>query len=59
MDGYEIEYIPAEWVERACACPGLIVRSRPVVIERRTHDRRGNDRVENLLRSILETPNAS
>ena len=47
-----VEFIPAEWVERAAFWPGLVVYSRPVAIERRVHTRRAAD-VELLLRSLL------
>ncbi len=44
-----VEFIPAEWLERAAAWPGLLVYSRPAAIERRQRYRR----VEDLLRSLL------
>jgi len=59
MDGYEVDFIPLAWVERAAACPGLTVYARPVIIERRSTVRRGNDRVEKLLRTLLEYPDAT
>jgi len=59
MDGYEVEYIPVSWVERACACPGLVVYSRPIIVERRVNIRRSSDRIEKLLLTLLETPNAT
>jgi len=49
-----VEFIPAEWVERAAFWPGLVVYSRPVAIERRVRTRRAAD-VESLLRSLLST----
>jgi hypothetical protein len=51
---YVVEFIPAEWVERAAFWPGLVVYSRPVAIERRVRTRRAAD-VELLLRSLLST----
>ena len=50
---HTIEFIPANWLERAAWWPGLTVYSRPVQIERRTVVRRACDRVEDLLRSLL------
>ena len=49
-----IEFIPAEWVERAIrALPErLILYSRPVEIERRTVVRRKDD-IALLLRSLM------
>ena len=47
-----VEFIPAEWVERAAFWPGLVVYSRPVAVERRVYTRRAAD-VELLLRSLL------
>lgn len=47
-----VEFIPAEWVERAAFWPGLVVYSRPISIERRVYTRRAAD-VELLLRSLL------
>lgn len=58
MDGYVVEFIPLDWIERACAWPGLVVYSRPVVIERRSVIRRVGDGVEKLLRTLLEASNA-
>jgi len=49
---YTVEFIPAEWMERAAFWPGLVVYSRPVQIERRIQTRRTSD-VELLLRSLL------
>lgn len=58
MEGHEVEFIPSEWVERACAWPGLLVYSRPIVIERRKGSRRASDRrageVARLLLTLLE-----
>lgn len=59
MDGYEVDFIPLSWVERAAAWPGLTVHAYPIVIERRNLTRRGNDRIEKLLRTILECPDAT
>ena len=59
MDGYEVEYIPADWVKRACAWPGLIVHSRSINMERRSVIRRSDDQIEKLLRTLLEIPNAA
>ena len=47
-----VEFIPADWLERAAWWPGLTVYSRPVAIERRIRTRRTAD-VELLLRSLL------
>ena len=47
-----VEFIPADWLERAAWWPGLTVYSRPVAIERRIRTRRAAD-VELLLRSLL------
>ena len=47
-----VEFISANWLERAAAWPGLRVYSRPVAIERRVCTRRTSD-VELLLRSLL------
>lgn len=47
-----VEFIPAEWVERAAFWPGLVVYSRPISIERRVHTRRAAD-VELLLQCSL------
>ena len=47
-----VEFIPADWLERAACWPGLIVYSRPVDVERRVRTRRAAD-VELLLRSLL------
>jgi len=47
-----VEFIPAEWVERAVFWPGLVVYSRPIAVERRVCTRRAAD-VELLLRSLL------
>ena len=49
---YVVEFIPADWVERAAFWPGLVVYSRPIAIERRLFTRRAAD-VELLLRSLL------
>jgi len=49
---YTVEFIPAEWIERAAFWPGLVVHSRPITIEQRAHIRRATD-VELLLRSLL------
>jgi hypothetical protein len=49
---YTVDFIPAEWVERAAFWPGLVVYSRPITIERRLYTRRATD-VELLLRSLL------
>jgi hypothetical protein len=51
---YTVEFVPAEWLERAVFWPGLLVYSRPVQIERRIQSRRASD-VEVLLRSLLST----
>jgi hypothetical protein len=48
-----VEFIPASWLERAAWTPGLVVYSRPVFIERRGYVRRADDRMEQLLKSIL------
>lgn len=47
-----VEFIPADWLERAACWPGLRVYSRPVAVERRIRTRRAAD-VELLLRSLL------
>jgi hypothetical protein len=47
-----IEFVPADWLERAAWWPGLIVYRRPVEVERRVRTRRAAD-VEMLLRSLL------
>jgi hypothetical protein len=47
-----VEFIPADWLERAACWPGLTVYSRPVAVERRVRTRRTAD-VELLLRSLL------
>ena len=47
-----VEYIPADWLERAACWPGIMVYSRPLAIERRIRTRRTAD-VELLLRSLL------
>jgi hypothetical protein len=49
-----VEFIPAEWLERAAWWPGLVVYSRPITVERRAQTRRAAD-VELLLRSLLLT----
>ena len=49
---YVVEFIPAEWVERAAFWPGLLVYSRPIAIEQRVYTRRAAD-VELLLQSLL------
>jgi hypothetical protein len=49
---YLVEFIPADWVERAAFWPGLVVFSRPIAVERRVYTRRAAD-VELLLRSLL------
>jgi len=59
MDGHEVEFIPADWVERAFAWPGLTVYSRPIIVERRCNVRQSNDRIEKLLRTLLEVPDAA
>lgn len=59
MDGYEVEFISANWFERACASPGLVIYSRPVIVERRCNTRRSNDRIERLLKTLLEAHDAS
>jgi hypothetical protein len=48
----EVEFIPAEWVERAAWSPGLRVFSRPITVERRVDCRRKSD-VEQLLQTLL------
>jgi len=50
---YAVEFIPADWLERAAWWPGLVVYSRPVLIERRETVRRECDLMEDLLRSQL------
>ena len=50
---HTIEFIPADWLERAAWWPGLVVYSRPVTVERRQQVRRASDRTEDLLRSLL------
>jgi hypothetical protein len=61
---HEIEFIPADWVERAASCPGLQVRSRTVSVpidvdcpQRRKTDRgvptMAIDEIERLLRAAL------
>jgi len=47
-----IEFIPADWLERAACWPGLIVYSRPAEVERRVRTLRAAG-VELLLRSLL------
>ena len=37
---HEVEFVSSRYLEMAAAHPGLIVRSRPVMIERRIGDRR-------------------
>ena len=37
---HEVEFVSSRYLETAAAHPGLIVRSRPVMIERRIGDRR-------------------
>jgi hypothetical protein len=49
---HAVDFIPADWVERAAWWPGLTVYSRPVAVERRVRTRRTAD-VELLLRSLL------
>ncbi len=49
---HAVDFIPADWVERAACWPGLMVYSRPVAVERRVRTRRTAD-VELLLRSLL------
>ena len=46
-----IEFIPADWLERAAWTPGLVVYSRPITVERRVNER--DYSIERLLRSIL------
>jgi hypothetical protein len=43
---HEVEFVSARYLEMAAAHPGLITRSRPVMIERRILDRRTTDRRE-------------
>jgi hypothetical protein len=49
---HTVEFIPADWLERAAFWPGLTVYSRPVQIERRIQTRRAAD-VELLLRTLI------
>jgi hypothetical protein len=49
---HAVEFIPANWLEQAAWWPGLVVYSRPVLVERRVRTRRADD-VELLLRSLL------
>jgi len=49
---HTVEFIPADWLERAAFWPGLMVYSRPVQIERRIQTRRAAD-VELLPRSLF------
>jgi len=49
---HTVEFIPADWLERAAWWPGLMVYSRPVQIERRVRTRRVDD-VASLLQSLL------
>ena len=37
---HEVEFVSMHYMEMAAAHPGLIVRSRPIMIERRISDRR-------------------
>jgi len=47
-----VEFIPSDWLERAAWWPGLMVYSRPLVIDRRIRTRRTVD-AELVLRSLL------
>jgi hypothetical protein len=49
---FTVEFVPAEWMERAAFWPGLVVYSRPAEIERRVQTRRTSD-VGLLLRTLL------
>ncbi len=59
---YEVEYVSDQYLARAAAYPGLLVFSRPVMIERRMCDRRLSPRptvdrrhtdIEQLLRAAF------
>jgi hypothetical protein len=59
---HEVEFVSSHFMEMAAAHPGLITRSRPVMIERRIGDRRLTPRptvdrrhtdIEQLLRSAF------
>jgi len=41
---HEVEFVSARFMEMAAAYPGMIIRSRPVMIERRFTTRRAEDR---------------
>lgn len=53
---YEVEFVPATWLERACWAHArgqrMEVRSRPVLTDRRAQTRRADD-VAQLLRTLL------
>ena len=51
---YEVEFVSTQYMEMAAAHPGLIVRSRPVMIERRIGDRRLTPRRQDDRRTNIE-----
>lgn len=50
----EIEFIPAEWVERAAYWPGLQVHSRTIRVPADCPQRRKGDSVDKIERLLLD-----